>query len=134
MFLLSLGLILSHGLNFPLAIDRCEVYEESYKIRCFNDAQQKYCVYTTNECVGRTNSGKGPEKSELKFFLFFPISTKILHLSKSNRTFFGQKLNIKGVGAMFVKWLDTVQVLLFENCISNVIKSAYRTRAIITRS
>ena len=54
--------MLTHGLNFPLAIDRCEVYEESYKIRCFNDAQQIYCVYTTNECVGRTN---GPVKSEL---------------------------------------------------------------------
>ena len=66
MFLVSLGLTLSQGLNFPLAIDRCEVFdEEAHKIRCFNDAEQIYCVYTTNACVGRTNGGLGPEKSEL---------------------------------------------------------------------
>ena len=76
MFLVSLGLTLSQGLNFPLAIDRCEVFdEEAHIIRCFNDAEQIYCVYTTNECVGRTNGGQDPEKSELagKFFPQFYI-------------------------------------------------------------
>ena len=77
MFLVSLGLTLSQGLNFPLAIDRCEVFdEEAHKIRCFNDAEQIYCVYTTNACVGRTNGGQ--EKSEL-VGKFFPISTRILY-------------------------------------------------------
>ena len=79
MFLVSLGLTLSQGLNFPLAIDRCEVFdEEAHKIRCFNDAEQIYCVYTTNACVGRTNGGQGPEKSEL-VGKFFPRSTRILY-------------------------------------------------------
>ena len=77
MFLVSLGLTLSQGLNFPLAIDRCEVFdEEAHKIRCFNDAEQIYCIYTTNACVGRTNGGLGPEKSEL-VGKFFPRSTRI---------------------------------------------------------
>ena len=68
--------MLSHGLNFPLAIDRCEVYEESYKIRCFNDAEQIYCVYRISECVGRTNGGQAPEKSKFvgQFFYFYVLS------------------------------------------------------------
>ena len=95
MFLVSLGLALSHGLNFPLAIDRCEVFdEEAHKIRCFNDAEQIYCVYTTNACVGRTNGGQGPEKSEL-VGKFFPISTRILYHFFQNhnklRLIFGKK-------------------------------------------
>ena len=65
-FLVSFGLTLSHGLNFPLPIDRCEVYEESYKIRCFNDVEQIYCVYRTSECVGRTNGGQGLDKSDFE--------------------------------------------------------------------
>ena len=96
MFLVSLGLTLSQGLNFPLAIDRCEVFdEEAHKIRCFNDAEQIYCVYTTNACVGRTNGGQGSEKSEL-VGKFFPISTRILYCFFQNhnklRLIFGKKI------------------------------------------
>ena len=69
-------------------------------------------------------------KIRTKVFSIFSHKHKNFASFKIKQNFFGQKLNIKGVGALFVKWLDTVQVLLFENCISNVIKSAYRTSAI----
>lgn len=99
MFLVSLGLTLSQGLNFPLAIDRCEVFdEEAHKIRCFNDAEQIYCVYTTNACVGRTNGGQGPEKSEL-VGKFFPHKHKdfmsFYSKSQHTQTYFWKKITKK---------------------------------------